>query len=52
MREHPGMFQAKQGRCKRLAQERGFGYKTTGRNLSSGTTKKAFIIGCMQGRQS
>ena len=31
MRDHPAMFQAKQERCKQVAEQRGFGYKTTGR---------------------
>jgi hypothetical protein len=47
MREHPGMFEAKQERCKQLARERGDTFHT---DTGAGGIKQ-FIQGCMQGKQ-
>lgn len=43
MREHPVQFQAKLGRCERIAAERGFGGRHSG--------KRGFVQSCMRGRQ-
>jgi hypothetical protein len=43
MREHPGQLRAKQERCQRLAEERGFTDKRSG--------KRGFVQDCMRTRQ-
>jgi hypothetical protein len=43
MRDHPEKLQAKEERCQRLADERGFTDKRSGR--------RPFVQGCMRGRQ-
>src|SRR5258705_11065426 len=43
MREHPDQFRAKQERCQRLAEERGFSDKRSG--------KRGFVQSCMRTRQ-
>jgi hypothetical protein len=47
MREHPGVFEAKQERCKQLAKDRG----DTGHTATGAGGIKQFIQGCMQGKQ-
>jgi hypothetical protein len=43
MREHPVQFQAKFERCERIAMDRGFGGRHSG--------KREFMQGCMRARQ-
>jgi len=47
MREHPGMFEAKQERCKQLARERG---DTTRTGTGAGGIRE-FVQDCMRGKQ-
>jgi hypothetical protein len=47
MREHPGVFEAKLGRCKQLARDRG----DTGHTATGAGGMKEFIQDCMRGRQ-
>ena len=47
MREHPGVFEAKQERCKQLAKDRG----DTGHTATGAGGIKQFVQGCMQGKQ-
>jgi hypothetical protein len=42
MREHPAQFQAKQKRCERIALDRGFAGRHSG--------KRGFMRGCMRGK--
>jgi len=46
-REHPGMFEAKQERCKQLARERGDAVRT---QTGAGGMKE-FVQDCMRGEQ-
>jgi hypothetical protein len=46
-REHPGMFEAKQERCKQLARERG----DTGRTGTGAGGMREFVQDCMRGKQ-
>jgi hypothetical protein len=47
MREHPGMFAARQERCKQIARERG----DTSRTATGAGGMKEFIQDCMRGKQ-
>ena len=47
MREHPGMFEAKQERCKQLARQRG----DTTRTATGAGGIQEFVQDCMRGKQ-
>jgi hypothetical protein len=48
VRKHPGMFEAKQERCKQLARERG---ETSHTTRGAPGINKEFIQDCMRGKQ-